>query len=103
MSIEVRIFQPAKTAMQSGRAKTKDWVMEFEPADASVPDPLIGWVGSRDTRKQVRLRFHTEEDAVAYAQKHGYTYSVQRPKQRRIKPKAYADNFAFKRPQPWTH
>ena len=103
MSIEVRIYKPAKTAMQSGRAKTKDWVMEFEPADASMPDQLMGWVGSRDTRKQVLLHFHTEEEAVAYATKQGYTFTVQRPKERKVKPKAYADNFSFKRQQPWTH
>ena len=101
--MEVRIFKPAKTAMQSGRAKTKDWVMEFEPADASTPDPLMGWQGSSDTRRQVHLHFHSEEDAVAHAKKHGYSYTVQRPKERRIKPKAYADNFAYGRKFPWTH
>lgn len=101
--MEVRIFKPAKTAMQSGRAKTKDWVMEFEPADASKPDPLMGWVGSSDTRKQVRLHFHSEEEAIAYAEKEGYAYTVQRPKERRIRPKAYADNFSSRRPVPWTH
>ena len=101
--MEVRIFKPAKTAMQSGRGKTKDWVVEFEPTDAGRPDPLMGWVGSADTRKQVRLSFETEEEAVAYAKKQGYSYTVEKPKSRRIKPKAYADNFAYDRRRPWTH
>ncbi|NMM46086.1 ETC complex I subunit [Rhodospirillaceae bacterium KN72] len=101
--MEVRIFKPAKTAMQSGRGKTKDWIVEFEPTDASRPDPLMGWVGSADTRKQVRLSFETEEEAVAYAKKQGYSYTVEKPKSRRIKPKAYADNFAYDRRRPWTH
>ncbi|MEQ8604185.1 MAG: ETC complex I subunit [Marivibrio sp.] len=101
--MEVRIYKPAKTAMQSGRAKTKDWVLEFEPADGGRPDPLMGWSGSRDTRKQVKLRFHSEEEAIAYAQKHGYTYTVEKPKARTIRPKSYAANFAYDRVRPWTH
>lgn len=101
--MEVRIFKPAKTAMQSGRGKIKDWVMEFEPTDRATPDDLIGWVGSADTRKQVSLRFHTKEEAVEYAKKHGHTYTVQEEKTRKIKPKAYADNFAYSRLEPWTH
>ena len=101
--MEVRIFKPAKTAMQSGRGKTKDWVLEFEPLDRGTPDPLMGWVGSADTRKQVRLTFDSADEAIAYAEKHGYGYTVEKPKDRRIKPKAYADNFAFGRKRPWTH
>lgn len=101
--MEVRIYKPAKTAMQSGRAKTKDWVLEFEPADGGRPDPLMGWSGSRDTRKQVKLRFHSEEEAIAYARKHGYTYTVEKPKTRTIRPKSYAANFSSDRMRPWTH
>lgn len=101
--MEVRIFRPAKTAMQSGRGKTRDWILEFEPADPGRPDALMGWVGSADTRKQVRLSFDTAEEAIAYAEKHGYAYTVEKPKDRRIKPKAYADNFSNGRKRPWTH
>jgi hypothetical protein len=100
---EVRIFQPTKTAMQSGRAKTSGWVLEFEPAARNTPDALMGWVGSSDTNVQVKLRFDSAEDAVAHAEKEGWTYTVQQPKQRRIRPKAYADNFASGRIQTWTH
>lgn len=101
--MEVRIFKPAKTAMQSGRGKTKDWVLEFEPLDRGTPDPLMGWVGSADTRKQVRLTFDSADEAITYAEKHGYGYTVEKPKDRRIKPKAYADNFSHGRKRPWTH
>jgi gamma-glutamylcyclotransferase (GGCT)/AIG2-like uncharacterized protein YtfP len=100
---EVRIFQPTKTAMQSGRAKIKGWVLEFEPAARNAPDALMGWAGSSDTNAQVKLRFDSDEDAVAHAEKEGWIYTVQLPKQRRIRPKAYADNFATSRIQSWTH
>ena len=75
MSKHVRIFQPAKTAMQSGRAKTKGWVMVFEPSDATRPDPIIGWNGSADTSRQVRLTFDSKEDAIEHARKNGFTYT----------------------------
>ena len=103
MSKHVRIYRPSKTAMQSGRAKTRQWVMVFEPSDRSTPDPIIGWNGSGDTKQQVRLTFETEAEAIAYARKEGYTYTVSEPRERRIKPKAYADNFAYTRMEPWTH
>ena len=101
--MRVRIYKPAKTAMQSGQAKTKDWVLEFEPADRPAPDALIGWCGSADTNRQVRLRFDSEADAVAYARRRGWRYTVAKPKQRRFRPKIYADNFAHDRAQSWTH
>ncbi|MDF1749101.1 MAG: ETC complex I subunit [Alphaproteobacteria bacterium] len=101
--MEVRIFKPTKTAMQSGRAKTKDWILEFEPTAASRPDALMGWVGSADTRKQVRLQFDTADEAISYAEKNGYSYTVERPQDRRIKPKSYSDNFSYTRRRPWTH
>lgn len=101
--VEVRIYRPAKTAMQSGRAKVGSWVLEFSPAASNRPDPLMGWAGSSDTNAQVKLNFDSADDAVAYAQKKGWTYTVQQPKERRIKPKAYADNFATNRRQTWTH
>jgi len=98
-----RILRPAKTAMQSGRANTKEWVLEFEPASARVADPLMGWTVSTDMNGQVRLLFDTPEEAVAYAQRHGIAFEViDSPRPKRT-PKAYADNFAFNRKEPWTH
>ena len=101
--MRVRIFKPAKTAMQSGRGKTLAWVVESEPSDASRPDPLIGWNGSSDTARQVRLTFASREEAVAYAERHGYAYTVLEPQERTIRPKSYSANFAYGRSQPWTH
>ena len=98
-----RIFRPAKSAMQSGLAKTRDWVLEFEPATARTPDPLTGWTSSNDMRGQVRLSFDTEDEAVAYAQRHGIPFQVIEPQDRKKIIKAYADNFAPGRRQPWTH
>jgi hypothetical protein len=98
-----RIFIPAKTAMQSGKAKTKEWVLEFEPSSARVSDPLMGWTVSTDMNGQVRLNFDTREEAAAYAQRHGIAFEVLTPKELRKIVKTYADNFAFARREPWTH
>ena len=98
-----RIFKPAKTAMQSGFANTKDWVLEFEPEEPSTVEPLMGWTSSGDMRQQVKLRFETKDEAVAYCERHGIAYQLFEPKpvQRRIA--SYSDNFAFNRRSPWTH
>jgi hypothetical protein len=98
-----RIYRPAKTAMQSGRAKTLEWVLTFEPASARFPDPLMGWTSSADMNGQVNLTFETKEQAVAYAQKHGIPFQLFEPHEPRRVIKAYADNFAYNRKQPWTH
>ncbi len=90
---QARIFQPAKTAMQSGRGRTRTWVLEFEPESAKAADPLMGWAGSADTRGQVRLKFPSRDAAVAFAEKNGLSYTVRDPRKRRVRPKNYADNF----------
>ncbi len=94
MSNKVRIYRPTKTAMQSGRANTRQWVVESEPAAPKQIDPLMGWTGSADTRAQVKLRFATREEAVAYAERNGFTYEVDEPKDRIIHKKNYSDNFS---------
>ena len=102
--MRARITKPPRTAMQSGWAKTKEWVLEFEADEKRVADPLMGWIGSGDTlSSQVRLRFPTREAAVAYAEANGIAYEVEQPAERVIRPKAYADNFAFTRAENWTH
>lgn len=99
-----RIFQPPKSAMQSGRANTQGWVLEFEPAEAKVLDPLTGWYGSGDMRGQVRLEFDTREQALAYAQAQGLAYEAEAPRApAQITPKVYADNFRFGRAENWSH
>ncbi len=101
--MRARIYQPPKTAMQSGRAGTHHWVLEFEPAAATRPDPLMGWIGGADTQTQVKLSFETREEAVAFAASRGIAADIELPQQRRVKPKAYADNFRFGRREAWTH
>ena len=101
--MQVRIYRPSKTAMQSGRAGTRHWVLEFEPDTPRRVEPLMGWTSSADTKGQVHLRFETKEEAVAYAVKHGYMYLVDEPQERSPRPKAYADNFRYRRAFPWTH
>lgn len=98
-----RIFKPAKTAMQSGEARTKDWVLQFDPASGSERDPLMGWTSSSDTQAQVHLEFESKDEAVAYATRNGLAYTVIEPKPRHVIRKSYADNFKFGRIGSWTH
>jgi len=98
-----RIYRPAKTAMQSGKAKTTEWVLDFEPSSARLPDPLMGWAQSKDMNGQVRLSFETRDEAITYAQSRAIPFQVMEPKPVRRIIKAYADNFAFTRKEPWTH
>jgi hypothetical protein len=98
-----RIYKPAKTAMQSGTAKTKLWVLDFEDSAPKEVEPLMGWTSSSDTRQQVRLRFATKEEAIAYCDHNGIAYRVHDPKQPKRRAIAYADNFAYSRRTPWTH
>jgi hypothetical protein len=99
----VRIYQPAKSAMQSGRSKSTEWVLEFERNDAALPDRLMGWQSSSDTTRTIHLKFTTKDDAIAYAVRMGVAYHVIRTGARRAKIRGYADNFAANRRQAWTH
>jgi hypothetical protein len=92
-----RISRPAKTAMQSGRAKTHKWLLEYEPASRRDPDPLMGWSSAQDTLNQVQLRFDTLEEAITFAKKHELEYTLIEPHQRTPKVKSYADNFRYDR------
>jgi NADH dehydrogenase len=100
-----RIYQPARSAMQSGQANTRSWVLEFVPADAKVLDPLMGWTGSGDMNRQVRMRFDSREAAVAYAERHRIPHQVFEPKRRQpvVRQNGYGDNFATHRRFAWTH
>lgn len=101
--MSAKIYSPAKTAMQSGKAKTGNWVLEFDPAAPRRVEPLMGYTGSSDMLSQVRLKFDTKELAVAYAAKHGIEARVEEPKEMKRRRVAYSDNFKFDRSQPWTH
>jgi len=98
-----RIFKPARTAMQSGEARTKEWVLEFAPASPREIDPLMGWTSSRDMKSQISLAFDTQEEAIAYAERNGIPFRVAEPTPRSPVRKSYADNFRFGRKGSWTH
>jgi hypothetical protein len=97
-----RIYKPAKTAMQQGMAP-RDWVLDYEPDTSQVIEPLMGWTSSADTKSQVQLRFATKEEAVAFAVRHGIAFRLEEPKETALRPKSYAENFKFGRPDRWTH
>ena len=99
----VKIYKPAKSAMQSGLARTKRWVLEFEPSAARQVDPLMGWTSTTDTDTQVRLRFASKDEAIAYAKRNRLAYRVVEPKARKAIRKSYADNFKYGRIGSWTH
>ena len=98
-----RIYKPARTAMQSGTAKTKEWVLNFEPEQRRAIDPLMGWTSSGDMKQQVHLQFDTKEEAIAYCERNGIAYEVfETPPQKRARI-SYSDNFAYTRRGAWTH
>lgn len=99
-----RIYKPAKTAMQSGPGD-EVWVLEFAPSEQKRIDPLMGWTGSGDMNRQVRLKFESKQAAVAYARKHGLAAQVFEPSEKKptIRPMGYGGNFAANRRVPWSH
>ncbi len=103
--MRARIYRPARTAMQSGTARTRHWVLEFVSETRREIDPLMGWTSNADTQAQVRLSFDSKEAALAYARDKGIDAVVQEPKERKvnIRPGGYADNFATNRRGTWTH
>ena len=98
-----RIYKPARTAMQSGQGKTKEWVLDYEPEEPRTVEPLMGWTSSADMKQELRLHFDSKEEAIAYCQREGIPYQVFEtapPVRQRI---SYSDNFAFPRREAWTH
>jgi len=98
-----RIYKPAQTAMQSGPARTKEWVLEYEPETPREIDPLMGWTSSRDMHSQIKLSFDSKEEAMAYAERAGIAYRLDEPTPRSLVRKSYADNFRYGRKGSWTH
>ena len=103
--MRARIYRPARTAMSSGTAKTRDWVLDFPAASPRDIDPLMGWTSSGDTQAQVTMHFDTKEAALEYAATHGIDAIVQEPHSRKpnIRPGGYGENFATNRRGVWTH
>lgn len=98
-TLHAKIYRPAKTAMQSGRAKTHHWIMEYERPAPATPDALMGWNTMNDTIVQVKLTFATKEEAIAYANAKNIAFTVSEPHIPSIAPKAYAENFSANRRQ----
>jgi hypothetical protein len=96
-SMPARLYKPTKTAMQSGRAKTHEWIVEFESTERKKQDPLMGWAGSRDTQTQVFLKFPTQDAAIAYCKGNGIEFAIVPSQETTLKLKAYADNFRYDR------
>ncbi|MEM9572210.1 MAG: ETC complex I subunit [Pseudomonadota bacterium] len=101
--MDARIYKPAKTAMQSGRGNSKDWVLEFISEGKRSSDPVMGWTSIDDTTGQVRLHFDSREQAIAYAKREGLTFAVEEPREVKRMVKSYSENFSATRKQPWTH
>jgi hypothetical protein len=101
--MRARIYKPARNAMQSGKARTKLWVLEYEPEIPRQIDPLMGWTSSSDMRQQLCLEFDTAGEAIAYARANAIPYQLFEPHLPSQKPKSYADNFRFDRRVPWSH
>tara|TARA_B100001057_G_scaffold462508_1_gene515546 strand:- start:70 stop:381 length:312 start_codon:yes stop_codon:yes gene_type:complete len=103
--MQARIYRPARTAMSSGSAKTRGWVLEFAPSSARHVDPLMGWTSSDDTQSQVKLHFDSKEAALNYAKDRGIEAIVSEPKERKvnIRQRGYGENFATDRKVVWTH
>ena len=98
-----RIYKPAKNAMQSGKSTTSAWQLDFEPEQPRVIEPLMGWTSSGDMKQQLTIGFDTREEAIAYCERKGIAYQVIEPKEPARRQAAYADNFSFRRLEPWTH
>ncbi|SON55558.1 hypothetical protein HDIA_2017 [Hartmannibacter diazotrophicus] len=98
-----RIYKPAKTAMQSGEAKTHRWALDYDPEQPRSVEPLMGWTSSGDMKQQLRLFFETKDEAIAYCQRHGIAYRVIEPQTKTPKRVSYSDNFKFNRKETWTH
>ena len=98
-----RIFRPARSAMQSGKAQMKEWLLLYEPETPKAVDPLMGYTSSSDMRSQIRLSFDTRELAVEYAERNGIPYRIEEPKDANRRKISYSDNFRYDRRQPWTH
>ena len=98
-----KIYRPAPNAMQSGKAASKEWLLEFEGEAPPTVDPLMGWISRADTNTQVRMQFDTREEAIEFAKRQGIPFQVAETREPRRIIKTYAENFAANRKRPWTH
>ncbi len=102
-TVKALIYKPMKTAMQSGYVLKNYWILEFLDISKTYLDPLMGWSGSKDTKKQIKLKFFSKEDAIKFANDKKINFRLKSEIKRKIKPKSYAENFSFNKKVPWTH
>jgi len=98
-----KIFRPAKTAMQSGKSNSQDWVLVYDPQSARKVEPLMGYTSSSDMLSQINLKFSSKELAIDYAERNGIEFQVNEPHEQKRKRVSYSDNFSYKRKISWTH
>ncbi|MEM9716775.1 MAG: ETC complex I subunit [Pseudomonadota bacterium] len=100
-----KIYRPARSAMTSGAAKTKEWVLEYAPDAPRKIDPLMGWIGNSDMKQQIKMQFESKDAAIAYAEANGIPFQVVEPKSRKhvVRKGGYGENFATNRRGAWTH
>ena len=99
----IKIYKPAKTAMQSGLGKTNKWLAEYISHEDTLKDNLMGWNSSSDTKSQIKVFFDKKQQAIEWAKNNNYQYYVVEPKVRKVKIKSYASNFDMSRKESWTH
>ena len=87
-----KIYIPSKTAMQSGRGKTKKWILSFETKNTKT-NPLMGWESGEDTLSEVILEFSSKQKAVDYAKRNNILYQVIEPKKSNFTSPAASTNF----------
>ncbi|XP_033337697.2 NADH:ubiquinone oxidoreductase subunit 18 [Megalopta genalis] len=90
----VRIYCPAKNAMQSGTDNTHMWEIDFETRER-WENPLIGWTSTGDPMSNLKVQFVSEKEAIAHCEKMGWEYYVQKKNISNPKPRSYGTNFAW--------
>jgi len=95
--MKYKIYQPAKSSMQSGLYSSKKWCLETMDVWEKKLSPTFGWTTSSNTNDQVKLFFDKLEDAVHFAEKNNFSYKIFKSKKRKILKKTYADNFKPKK------
>ncbi|XP_030636720.1 NADH dehydrogenase [ubiquinone] iron-sulfur protein 4, mitochondrial [Chanos chanos] len=91
---KVRIFVPARTAMQSGVKNTQKWKMDFDTRER-WENPLMGWASTADPLSNMVLTFGSKEDAIAFAEKNGWSYDITEKRTPKPTVKSYGANFSW--------
>jgi hypothetical protein len=91
--MKVKIFRPAKSAMQSGKKGKKWLLLPIDETNAQSINPLLGWVSVGNSLSQLRLEFQSKEAAVEFAKSRNFEFEIEEPKIASVKQKSYAGNF----------